>query len=91
MSIPKLSPQEARKQMILKMSYYMKNAQNEWHSIQELKNKFMFNTGASTFKTDEYFNLCVSQMPIEIDEISKLFQYTKEETKPKAETKPLIP
>ena len=88
MSTPKLSPQEARKRMIQLMAKWMLT-QNEWTNIEDFKKLFMYNTGASRTKTDEYFDLCeprITNLEFRYDSITG----TKQEAfrvKPKEETK----
>jgi len=59
MSYAKETPQQHRKNMIALMDRmlqdYLKTQQSV--SIQDFKKLFMCNTGASKFKTDEYFDL----------------------------------
>jgi len=57
MSTPKLSPQEARRKIIQLMAKMML-ARKEWTSVKDFKDLFMFNSGASRTKTDDYFDLC---------------------------------
>ena len=52
-------PQEIRKQNITRMHNAMKN-QKDWITYTKFSNRFMYGTGASKYKTKEYYDIIMN-------------------------------